>query len=315
MVEAMNGSPSPPDKNSAPATPQIPAANDAAVFQSAKIRRFSSGSSSIPHGPKRPQLLPCCSMAAVKRLIIADAHVGQRAGDVADMVSMLCKARDFGVTEIIYLGDGFQYLIGMSKFWTDGVVRVVDAWRSLRLDGVRIGVVEGNRDFFLDAPELAAEIDWSGLVYEFRAGSLRVRLVHGDKVNLRDLQYRFWSWLSKSMPARVWARLLPRTIAVGIVRTMEARLAETNRRFRYIRPLSSLKSAAMDAWADGVDLVLWGHFHSAWLFGRDDRFAIILPAWLDTGLAVLIDDDGEATMVEKNLTPRGSLYKMGGWSG
>jgi len=46
-------------------------------------------------------------MAAVKRLIIADAHVGQRPDDVADMVLMLLNAGDSGVTEIIYLGDGF----------------------------------------------------------------------------------------------------------------------------------------------------------------------------------------------------------------
>lgn len=254
-------------------------------------------------------------MSAVKRLVIADAHVGQRAGDVADMVTMLCKARESGVTEIIYLGDGFQYLIGMSKFWTAGVVEVVRTWRELRGAGVTIGVIEGNRDFFLDAPELAAEIDWSGLDVEFCSAGRRFRLVHGDKVNLRDLQYRFWSRLSKSAPARVWARLLPRSIAVGIVRTMEARLAETNRRFRYVKPLASLEQAARNAWADGIDVLLWGHFHTSWQYRRDDRFAIILPAWLDRGLAALIDDDGEAWMVEKNLTPRGSLFRMGGWSG
>ncbi len=75
---------------------------------------------------------PCGSMAVVKRLIIADAHVGQRTDDVADMVSMLLNARDSGVTEIIYLGDGFQYLIGMSKFWTAGVIEVIETWRLLR---------------------------------------------------------------------------------------------------------------------------------------------------------------------------------------
>lgn len=249
-------------------------------------------------------------MAVVKRLIIADAHVGQRIDDAADMVLMLLKAREIGVTEIIYLGDGFQYLIGMSKFWTAGVVEVMEAWRFLRLSGVRIGVVEGNRDFFLDAPELTSEIDWSGLAYDFQAGSRRFRLVHGDKVNLRDLQYRFWSRVSKSRVARLWARLLPRPVAVGIVRSMEARLASTNRRFRYHKPLESLRLAAQDAWSQGVDVLLWGHFHTNWGYTRDDRFAVILPDWLDTGKAVLVDDDGAVAQVEKNLTPCGPLFTM-----
>ena len=104
-------------------------------------------------------------MAAVKRLIVADAHVGQRSGDSADMISMLYAAGDCGVMEIIFLGDGFQYLIGMSKFWTRGVIEVLEAWRRLRQAGVRIGVVEGNRDFFLDAARqiirhLLAPGDW-----------------------------------------------------------------------------------------------------------------------------------------------------------
>ncbi len=249
-------------------------------------------------------------MAGVERLIIADAHVGQRPGDAADMISMLLNARDFGVTEIIYLGDGFQYLIGMSKFWTDGVVEVVEVWRRLRAQGVRIGVIEGNRDFFLDAPDLARELDWSGLEYEFTAGGRRFRLVHGDKVNLRDFQYRFWSRVSKCLPARIWANLLPRRLAVGIVRSMEARLAETNRRFRYFKPVSSLRRAAENAWADGVDVLLWGHFHSAWEYSRDHRTAIILPDWLSTGRAALIDSNGEGVMVEKNLTPCEPLSRM-----
>jgi len=254
-------------------------------------------------------------MAAVKRLIIADAHVGQRVGDAADMSSMLLKAQDLGVTEIIYLGDGFQYLIGMSKFWTSGVLEVIEVWRRLRQNGVKIGVIEGNRDFFLDAPELAAELDWTGVAYEFSSGGRRFRLVHGDKVNLRDFQYRFWSWVSKSRPARVWARLLPSPVAVGIVRTMEARLAETNRRYRYHKPVESLRRSARSAWSEGVDVLLWGHFHTRWRYSHDDRDAIILPAWLDTGKAALIDGRGGGVMVEKNLTPCGPLSSMEGWSG
>jgi len=249
-------------------------------------------------------------MAVVKRLIIADAHVGQRTDDVADMVSILLNARDSGVTEVIYLGDGFQYLIGMAKFWTAGVIEVIETWRLLRRSGLTIGVVEGNRDFFLDAPELASEIDWSGLVYDFQAGARQFRLIHGDKVNLRDFQYRFWSRVSKSGLARLWARLLPGSLAVWIVRSMETRLAATNRRFRYYKPLDSLRRAADEAWSQGVDVLLWGHFHTNWGYTRDDRVAVILPDWLDTGIAVLVDGDGKAVQVEKNLTPCGPLFTM-----
>jgi UDP-2,3-diacylglucosamine pyrophosphatase LpxH len=258
----------------------------------------------------RVELRSWGSMAGVKRLIIADAHVGQRRGDSSAMAAMLREARRRGVTEVIYLGDAFQYLIGMSKFWTAGMLEVMASWRELRGDGVRVVVVEGNRDFFLDAGDLAREIDWSGRCYEFASGGIRFRLVHGDKVNLRDLQYRFWSRLSKSSPARLWARLLPRGLAVSIVRTMEARLAETNRKFRYRRPFDSLRAVARQAWDEGVDVLLWGHFHEAWVYRHDHRMAMILPAWLDTRLAVVVDSDGGWCVVQENLTPGRGLSKI-----
>jgi UDP-2,3-diacylglucosamine pyrophosphatase LpxH len=166
----------------------------------------------------------------VTRLIIADAHVGHTGADAAEMVQLVARAADAGYGELIYLGDAFQYLIGMAKFWTPAVLTVMDEWDRIRRRGMTIGLIEGNRDFFLDDPELAEHVDWTGRRYDFSAGGRAVRVVHGDRVNLRDFQYRFWSAVSKSRPARVWARLLPGSLAVAVVSHMEARRAGTNRK-------------------------------------------------------------------------------------
>ncbi len=248
---------------------------------------------------------------AVKRLIIADAHVGQGKDDAAAMSALVRRAAGDGVREIIYLGDGFQYLIGMSKFWTAGLREVMEAWREVRARGVRIVVVEGNRDFFLDEAELAAEIDWSGRRYEFSSNDRRYRLDHGDLVNRRDLQYRFWSWLSKCAPARVWARLLPQSVAVAIVRRMEAHLATTNRRFRYTKPISDLERSARRAWGAGVDVLFWGHFHTPWGYRDGNRLALIIPAWLEFRICVLVDADGSWHYVDTMLNRRKAGTKGG----
>jgi UDP-2,3-diacylglucosamine hydrolase len=240
-------------------------------------------------------------MNAVKRLIIADSHVGQGTEDAAAMSSLVRRAAAEGVDEVIYLGDAFQYLIGMSKFWTSALHDVMTAWREARRSGVRMVVVEGNRDFFLDEPELAAEIDWSGRRYEFAAAETRFRLDHGDLVNRRDFQYRFWSKISKSSIARVWARLLPRTVAVTIVRRMEAHLATTNRKFRYVKPIKDLERNAAEAWHDGIDILFWGHFHTHWECRDGDRLAMIVPAWLETRTAVMVPPDGVWFTVDANL--------------
>jgi UDP-2,3-diacylglucosamine pyrophosphatase LpxH len=237
----------------------------------------------------------------VIRLIIADAHVGQRPNDAADMAGLVLRAADAGVGEIVYLGDSFQYLIGMEKFWTSGIRRVVTAWQRARSRGVRIVLLEGNRDFFLDEPELAERIDSAGRQLEFASGGRRFRAVHGDKVNLRDFQYVFWSAVSKSSPARLWARLLPRSMAVAIVTHMEARLAETNRKFRYRKPVRELRRAAEKAWSEGIDVLLWGHFHTHWEHREGDKIAMVVPAWLETRCAVLVPSTGDWRWVDADL--------------
>jgi len=246
----------------------------------------------------------------VRRLIVADAHLGQRTGDLDHMVELLERAAVAGVGEVIYLGDVCQYLIGISKLWTSTTRSLVAAWDEARAAGIRIAVVEGNRDFFLDAPELAAHLDWSGRTYEVEEGGRRFRLIHGDRVNRRDLQYRFWAGVSKSAVARAWARLLPRPVAVRIVRSMEARLARTNRRFRYRKPVRNLVAAAESAWRDGIHVQLWGHFHTPWRCDRGDRVALIVPAWLELRLCVLIEPDGTWRLVENTLTPPDRLPTM-----
>jgi UDP-2,3-diacylglucosamine pyrophosphatase LpxH len=247
----------------------------------------------------------------VRRLIIADAHVGQGEDDASAMSALVRRAAGEGVGEIIYLGDGFQYLIGMSKFWTTGVREVMEAWREVRARRVRIVVVEGNRDFFLDEAELADEIDWSGRRYDFSSSNREYRLDHGDLVNRRDVQYRFWSWLSKCAAARLWARLLPQTVAVAIVRHMEAHLATTNRRFRYTKPISDLRKSAQRAWAEGVDILFWGHFHTTWEYREDHRLALIIPAWLETRLNVLVEADGTWHYADSMMEPT-DLGRAGG---
>ena len=174
----------------------------------------------------------------------------------------------------------------------------------VRRQGVHIVVIEGNRDFFLDEPELAAEIDWSGRCYEFAAGDRRFRLDHGDLVNPRDFQYHFWSKVSKSAIARIWARLLPRSLAVAIVRHMEAHLAKTNRKFRYTKPIEDLRRSASSAWAEGIDVLFLGHFHSPWECREGDRLAMIIPAWLETRTEVLVHPDGAWHFVDLTLEKR-----------
>jgi UDP-2,3-diacylglucosamine hydrolase len=240
--------------------------------------------------------------ALVNRLIVADSHVGTVSGDAQKMSALVRQLPTQGIDELIYLGDAFQYLIGMSKFWTRSVREVMAAWNEVRARGIRIVLVEGNRDFFLDEPELAAMVDWAGRYYEFEVDGHRYRLDHGDRVNLRDVQYQFWSRVSKSRFARAWARLLPQSVAVKIVRTMEARLAATNVRFRYRTPVAALRRSARRAWAEGIHVLLWGHFHGWWECSDNARRAMVVPAWLETTSSLAVMESGDHIWMDERFS-------------
>ena len=220
------------------------------------------------------------------------------------MSSLVSRAAASGVDELIYLGDAFQYLIGMSKFWTSALLEVMESWREVRRRGVRIVVIEGNRDFFLDEPDLAAELDWSGRCYEFAAGDRRYRLDHGDLVNRRDFQYRFWSTLSKSAIARIWARLLPRSLAIAIVRRMEAHLAKTNRRVSLHQAHPRSPAERVSGLGRRYRRAVLGALPHPLGCQDGDRLAMIVPAWLENRTSILVHPDGAWHCVDTNLDRR-----------
>lgn len=226
------------------------------------------------------------------RAVLADLHVGQDPGDIERFVSSVWRLRERGVDEVVILGDLFRALVGFPRFWDGTVRRGLEELASLRRGGARVVLVEGNRDFFLDAAALDPYRDAFGTVHSFVAGGRRFLLEHGDLINRADGSYRFWRALSKSGPARLWARLLPRRFAQRIVLGTESRLRETNFTYRRSLPTAALTEAALRHFAAGVDVVLWGHFHRPWKLTRGGREAYVVPGWLETGTVVWVGDDG-----------------------
>ncbi|HUK11790.1 MAG TPA: metallophosphoesterase [Thermoanaerobaculaceae bacterium] len=248
------------------------------------------------------------------RAVLADLHVGQVPGDLDRFVAAVETLRGRGAGEVVFLGDLFRALVGFSRFWDDTVRAGLEAVAALRRDGARVVLVEGNRDFFLDAPALDPYRDAAGTAHSFTAGGRRFLLEHGDLLNHRDRAYRFWRAVSKSGPARVWARLLPKGLARRIVLGTESRLKETNFTYRRELPLDDLESAARRHFAAGVDVVLWGHFHRAWSMREGSREARVVPGWMETGTVVWIGDDGGLELEPPESgqfvdTPAGSWYQ------
>jgi UDP-2,3-diacylglucosamine hydrolase len=236
--------------------------------------------------------------------VFADAHLGQAAGDGEDFVAALEEVAGRGFRTVVLLGDIFHYFIGSAKLETPLVREVLAAWDALVSRGVELRYVEGNRDFFLRgtrwARSFAAYRDTDGLL----VGGRRYAFVHGDRVNTRDLPYRFWRRLSKNPFSRAALGVIPGPLARAIVARTEARLYRTNFRHKRVLPESELRKEGARARAAGYDELLVGHFHVERLFGDEGVVVRVLPAWLEERRHAEIGPDGVFRLVSEPSASR-----------
>jgi UDP-2,3-diacylglucosamine pyrophosphatase LpxH len=245
----------------------------------------------------------------VLRAVLADLHLGQFENDLERFGGVIGELAEAGVGEVVFLGDLFRTLVGFPRFWGAEVRCGLGELGRLRRAGVRIVLVEGNRDFFLDRHELDPFRDACGISHSFAAGGRRFLLEHGDLINASDFRYRAWRALSKSAPARVWAKLLPHRLAGRIVSRTEQRLSRTNFSYRKTLPEEALTRAARRHFAAGVHEVMWGHFHEPFVVTERGCVARVVPGWLAFGTVMLVHPDGRVE--ERTSDEHGAFVDRG----
>lgn len=237
-------------------------------------------------------------------LVFADAHLGQAEGDVEDFLSALEDGVARGFRTVVLLGDIFHYFIGSAKLVTPSIEQVLEAWDGLASRGVELRYVEGNRDFFLRGTRWARALAAYGDTDGVEVGGRRYAFVHGDRVNTRDLPYRFWRLLSKNPVSRAALALIPGPLAREIVRRTEARLYTTNFRHKRVLPGAELVKEGERARAAGYDELLVGHFHVEQHYEREASVTRVLPAWLEERRHAEIDPDGALRIVLETSAQR-----------
>lgn len=223
--------------------------------------------------------------------VIADAHLGGPGGEAAPLLAQLESVPERGCRHLVLLGDLFQGWVGFRRFETPEIAAVAAALRRLRGRGVRVDYVEGNRDFFLAGGPYADCFDAVVGELAFTAGGTRFLAVHGDGLDPRDRQYRFWRRASKSALSRLVISKTPRPLARRLVWQTEARLSRTNREHKRQVPREVLVPYGERRLAEGHDVLLLGHFHEERRWPVAGGLLWLLPAWFDTRRTVWLPQD------------------------
>ena len=211
--------------------------------------------------------------------LIADSHLGDPRGELVDFLAQLEALPGRGCHRLILLGDIFHVWVGYRKFETKEVRAVAEALGVLREHGIRIDYVEGNRDFFIARSPWAHLFDSITTSVAFEHGGRRYLAVHGDGLDEKDWQYRFWRWFSKSPPVHLGVALLPGAVARWLMLETERRLAQTNFRHRQRIPEEAILSFAERRFAEGHDVLYLGHFHTPRTWTLPTGEVRLLDAW------------------------------------
>ena len=221
--------------------------------------------------------------------VIGDSHIGLSDGDEKKINEWLDRLVARKPRSLYLNGDVFHYFIGDPKFITSSVIGFFRKLRELRDNGIEIHYVEGNRDFFLErsiASESVTSVTKEAII---QAGAKKFLIVHGDMVNDRDYPYRFWRVASKNPIMRLGVRLLPKNFARNFVDKAEAKMRMSNFKHKTRIPVELIEAYGRKRSREGIDQVVFGHFHHKLIVPAGDATVTILPAWFDGGEAMIID--------------------------
>ena len=231
----------------------------------------------MPRAARRPRRSPRRAGPRRPRQVSRDGHRGSSGGAPGGRVPGRPLSRPWSASRVS---------------GTTTVRRGLEELAALRRAGVRVVLVEGNRDFFLDAPtstRFAMPREWCT---RSSPAARRFLLEHGDLINRRDRLYRFWRAVSKSARRPVVGA--PAPSASGPAHRARHRGAAVARPTSPIGAAcrSAISTARRRHFAAGVDIVLWGHFHREWRFEGSGGMRTSSPGGSKTGTVAWVDDDG-----------------------
>jgi UDP-2,3-diacylglucosamine hydrolase len=221
--------------------------------------------------------------------VIGDSHIGLADGHETPISAWLDRLAALEPKALYLNGDLFHYLIAHPKFRTRSVEKVMAKFQEVVASGTPIHYVEGNRDFFLKGSFVENAVTDIGIEYAIEAGPKKYLIIHGDMINDRDWQYRFWRRASKNPVMKLGVSLIPKKIARNFVDSVEARLSRSNFKHKSRIPVELMEAYGRKRSSEGFTHVVFGHFHHKLVLQAGDTTVTVLPPWYETGEAMRID--------------------------
>lgn len=211
---------------------------------------------------------------------------------------------------LFLLGDIFDLWVGGHAYFARGFKDIIRALQDLKKSGARITYIEGNHDVHIEGffqKKLGVEVFVEAQHYLL--DGVRVRVEHGDLINLADekyLKYRrlirnpYIKPLGNIVPARVWAYLGNRASKKSRARSLDYAHRNTDQLVQMIRGHAERVYAEKP-----FDMIISGHMHvfddHKMRIGGNPVRSINLGSWFEPQVKVfrLLNGQGEWVLLKE----------------
>ena len=184
-------------------------------------------------------------------VIVADPHWRE------ELTGLFKATQTMPGADWLFLGDVFDVWVGIDGFGTDAQRSFLQWVAERRGQGRWVGIWLGNREYFLDG--IAKQFDFMGEGVGGRLDGEAFAFEHGDLINTKDRQYRFWNLCSRSGPLWLSGKILPSFMGKKLASVLEKRLKTTNAQYKAKFPMAEFQLAAKQS---NSTCFMTGHFHS-----------------------------------------------------
>ena len=221
-------------------------------------------------------------------ILVADSHLTDQSPKLADFFAMLERIEQT-TEDVVLLGDILDFWVGAPSFHSPASDRILH-WCHREVDRRRIGLLEGNHEFYVGKCHPESFTFWSAK--EWRDGELL--LAHGDLVNRRDTGYRLLRLVTKNSLSRLCFGMLPG--GRRLARFIKRKLGEAGKVRQKYLPEEEVQAFAERWFAKGVRRIFLGHFHQDYRYeGTNGGICQLVPAWQGTGQVMRYDPETDQT--------------------
>lgn len=229
----------------------------------------------------------------MKIAVFSDLHLGSTVDEKYEyFLDLLKKLRKEKVSEIWFMGDIFDLMVGDYQFWKDIHIRFFVELAAFKYAAIPIVWAEGNHDFHLSKllSNLNVEVIENESSREIsnyaKFEKKRVYLSHGDCIDQGDSKYLKWrktsrSWYFKSVFLNIPEFYLRKKL-IPYIDKVSKKSRKRNQSFEdKQRELTTMfQKFAKSKLDNGHQAVFLGHSHKQELLEYNNGFYLNLGSWI-----------------------------------